>query len=460
MLPYFEIVLPSMPLASAEFIALCRSQLLVFSQALRATSTVIYLAQPTADSGDLSLVPLLAYPDSEVGQRPADRAMAAPGQGDPAGEEGGDRWGARDFTMEAESPSFLPWAAGPAPLMLPLIHEGAALGLIVSHRLSPPWEPADQQRGEAIARTLALAWVLDQRGQWLQQQLYQQHRQQLNQSETFHDLLHQFRNPLTALQTFGKLLVKRLPGDDPNQTLATGIVRESQRLEGLAEQFDHTLEQGDERLTAPAGVPSLTQLVLPAAAEPGGDSPLGHTLQVHPDRISAVAAPLVPAIQAIAQDRGLQLWTDLPEDLPPVWMDRAALGEVLSNLLDNALKYAPAGSLIGLRGGLEQWWQGQPCQGIAVGDTGPGIPLADQAQVFDRHYRGVQSQGSIAGTGLGLAIAQELVTAMGGRLTLASPAPLGQWWPTPPPGASQGFGQGPGTVFTVWLPVASDARPG
>lgn len=449
-----------MPFASAEFIALCRSQLLVLNQVLRATSTVLYLAQPTADSGDLSLVPLLACPDSDIGLRPGDRAMAAPGQVDLAGEEGGDRGGAKHFTMAADPPAFLPWSAGPAPLMLPLIHEGAALGLIVSHRLSPPWDAADQQRGEEIARTLALAWVLDQRGQWLQQQLYQQHRQQLNQSETFHDLLHQFRNPLTALQTFGKLLVKRLPGDDPNQTLATGIVRESQRLEGLAVQFDHTLEQGDERLAAPAGVPSLSQLVLPAAAEPGEDPPLGSALQVQPDRISVVAAPLVPAIQAIAQDRGLQLWTDLPEDLPPVWLDRAALGEVLSNLLDNALKYAPAGALIGLRGGLEDWWQGQPVQGIAVGDTGPGIPLADQARIFDRHYRGVQSQGTIAGTGLGLAIAQELVTAMGGRLTLVSPARLEEWWSAPPQGASQGFGQGPGTVFTVWLPVASDARPG
>ena len=449
-----------MPFASAEFIALCRSQLLVLNQVLRATSTVLYLAQPTADSGDLSLVPLLACPDSEIEPRPGDRAMAAPGQVDLAKEEAGDRGGAKHFTMAADPPAFLPWSAGPAPLMLPLIHEGAALGLIVSHRLSPPWDAADQQRGEEIARTLALAWVLDQRGQWLQQQLYQQHRQQLNQSETFHDLLHQFRNPLTALQTFGKLLVKRLPGDDPNQTLATGIVRESQRLEGLAEQFDHTLEQGDERLAAPAGVPSLSQLVLPAAAEPGGDPPLGSALQVQPDRISVVAAPLVPAIQAIAQDRGLQLWTDLPEDLPPVWLDRAALGEVLSNLLDNALKYAPAGALIGLRGGLEDWWQGQPVQGIAVGDTGPGIPLADQARIFDRHYRGVQSQGTIAGTGLGLAIAQELVTAMGGRLTLVSPARLEEWWSAPPQGASQGFGQGPGTVFTVWLPVASDARPG
>jgi|LakMenEpi03Aug12_release.lakeMendotaPanAssembly.Ray.scaffolds.fasta_scaffold04490_23 signal transduction histidine kinase len=450
-----------MPFASAEFISLCRSQLLVLSQALRATSTVIYLAQPTGDSDTLSLVPLLAYPETEEGLLPGVLGMVQPSH-DPSSPE--DFAGeSEDLFSEDPSSSPSPWAGGASPLVLPLIHEGVALGVIVSHRLNLPWGYDDQQQGEAIANTLALAWVLDQRGQWWQQQLYQQHRQQLNQSESFHDLLHQFRNPLTALQTFGKLLVKRLPSDDPNQTLATGIVRESQRLEGLAEQFDHTLEQGDEQLAGPGGVPPLGQLVLPGATGPTAgaeDPPFHQALALRPDHIAAVAAPLLPSIEAIAQDRGLHLWADLPEDLPPVWMDRAALGEVLSNLLDNALKYAPAGALVWVRGGLAEEWQGQAFQGIAVGDTGPGIPLADQSRVFDRHYRGVQSQGTIAGTGLGLAIGQELVNAMGGHLTLVSPAPLGQWWPTPPPETSQGFAKGPGTVFVVWLPVASDARPG
>ena len=137
-------------------------------------------------------------------------------------------------------------------------------------------------------------------------------------------------------------------------------------------------------------------------------------------------------------------------------MDRSALGEVVSNLLDNALKYAPDGALIWLRAGLEQQLEDQLFQGIAVGDTGPGIPLQDQGQVFDRHYRGVQAQGTIPGTGLGLAIVQDLVTAMGGQLTLISPAPVEQWLSAIP----QEFNRGPGTVFVVWLPVATGTRPG
>lgn len=116
--------------------------------------------------------------------------------------------------------------------------------MLVSNRETLAWNRDEQQQAEQAAKTLALAWVLEQRGQWLQQQLQQRHLTQASQSETFHDLLHQFRNPLTALQTFGRLLVKRIPADDPNQPIAEGIVRESLRLQDLATTFDETIAQG------------------------------------------------------------------------------------------------------------------------------------------------------------------------------------------------------------------------
>jgi signal transduction histidine kinase len=99
------------------------------------------------------------------------------------------------------------------------------------------------------------------------------------------------------------------------------------------------------------------------------------------------------------------------------------LREVISNLLDNALKYSPAGATVWVRAGLFQE-SVPPLQGVAIGDTGPGIPQADQARIFERHYRGVQATGTIAGTGLGLAIAHDLVKDMGGRIDLLSPAHL------------------------------------
>ncbi|HIK44372.1 MAG TPA: HAMP domain-containing histidine kinase, partial [Leptolyngbyaceae cyanobacterium M65_K2018_010] len=342
---------------------------------------------------------------------------------------------------------------------------------------SPDWSREERQQAEQVANTVALAWVLDQRGQWLQQQLQQRHLIQAHQSETFHDLLHQFRNPLTALQTFGRLLVKRIPADDPNQPIAEGIVRESRRLQDLTTTFDQAVAQGDDLLQASSGVPPVARLLLPGAEDPppvewsegsgatanrptqdfprplqpgqGDLHALGRSLEVRAGSLVGVVAPLLQTAAAIAQERGLSIVQTLPPDLPPVWMDPAALEEVLTNLLDNALKYAPSGSLLWVTGGLTKTLQGERLQGLAIGDTGMGIPLADQPHIFDRHFRGVQAQGGIAGTGLGLAIAQDLVQAMGGHIELVSPVTLEPWVP----GADPGVKRGPGTLFIVWLPT-------
>ena len=111
----------------------------------------------------------------------------------------------------------------------------------------------------------------------------------------------------------------------------------------------------------------------------------------------------------------------IPEDLPLVQAHPAALREVLSNLIDNALKYTPAGGEVDID--VELCDRALSTIQICVRDTGLGIPPQDLAQLFTRHYRGVQAQGSIAGTGLGLAIAKELVTHMNGKMEVVSPPP-------------------------------------
>jgi len=137
----------------------------------------------------------------------------------------------------------------------------------------------------------------------------------------------------------------------------------------------------------------------------------------------------------------------IPTPLPQVWLDSAALGEVLYNLLDNALKYAPAGSLVWVVAGLVQRLGEQMFQGIAIGDTGAGVPFSDQPRLFTRHFRGVQSQSNIPGTGLGLAIVQDLVQGMGGHIDLISPV---QGTPWLPPEAAN-YPKNPGVLFVVWL---------
>ena len=477
-----------MAFASAEFIALCQSQVVLLTQALGAHSTVVYLAEQADNAVGLSLVPLVAYPETDnpwAGLPDFLAHMTPPGSvawASTAVSHPPEAQAVPYVDLEAEASSDSPRAAGavpaapladapagattPLPLVRPLIHEGVALGMLVSHRPALAWNREDRQRAEQVANTLALAWILDQRGQWFQQQFQQRHLTQSAQSETFHDLLHQFRNPLTALQTFGRLLVKRIPEDDPNQPIAKGIVRESRRLQDLAQTFDEALAQGDDTLQADGpgplrrGLfgPAVAQggLLLPESTAPEADPPpdsqrWGRPLQRVAGDWGDQVTPLLQSAAAIAQERGLHLVEQLPDDLPAVWMDPKALAEVLSNLLDNALKYAPPGSVVWVVGGLSQVVEGQTFQWLAVGDTGQGIPLADQARIFERHFRGVQARGDIPGTGLGLAIAKELMETMGGHLDLISPVP---------PDYRRALAglidpavahQGPGVCFIAWL---------
>jgi signal transduction histidine kinase len=104
--------------------------------------------------------------------------------------------------------------------------------------------------------------------------------------------------------------------------------------------------------------------------------------------------------------------------LPPappltVRCDRARIELALCNLLDNALKFTPAGGRVtagaGGDAGLARLW---------VRDTGPGIDPAEQARIFDRFYQGPQAQGT--GSGLGLAIVQSVVQAHGGQVSVDS----------------------------------------
>jgi two-component system, OmpR family, sensor histidine kinase KdpD len=127
----------------------------------------------------------------------------------------------------------------------------------------------------------------------------------------------------------------------------------------------------------------------------------------------------------------------LQPNLPMPDLDDVLFEQVLFNLLDNAAKYAPAGSLVTISA-----WQegGQVC--VRVLDEGPGIPPADLEHVFDKFYRAGGADRRRAGTGLGLAICRGFVEAMHGTITAAN------------------RNDRSGAVFTISLPVPANAgRP-
>ncbi len=126
---------------------------------------------------------------------------------------------------------------------------------------------------------------------------------------------------------------------------------------------------------------------------------------------------------------------------PAALADPALLEQVLVNLLENAVKYAPAGSLTLVRITAEP---GLAC--LSVADEGIGIPADDLPHVFDSFFRARRGDRIPPGTGLGLAIARGLTEAMGGRIDARSPRP-----DTPADGL-------PGTVLTLRLPAAAPPR--
>lgn len=103
---------------------------------------------------------------------------------------------------------------------------------------------------------------------------------------------------------------------------------------------------------------------------------------------------------------------DIPAELPFVDVDPVLIGRAVGNVVENALKYSPAGSQIEIGAAARQGWVD-----LQIADRGPGIPAEELGQVFDKFHR-VNRPNQLAGTGLGLSISKGLVEANGGRVAL------------------------------------------
>jgi len=112
-----------------------------------------------------------------------------------------------------------------------------------------------------------------------------------------------------------------------------------------------------------------------------------------------------------AESGEVEIRTDFPEDFPIVLADEDRMGQVISNLLSNALKYGPETGEIRITGRV------RPAEVIlCVQDEGPGIPPGDIPHVFDRFYRSDQAVKTTKGAGLGLYLSRAVVEAHGGRI--------------------------------------------
>jgi signal transduction histidine kinase len=311
-------------------------------------------------------------------------------------------------------------------ILLPLISEGQIFGILLTTRDEPPWNPSEQSEIQHIAQTIAIAGTLDRRQQWLAIELQQQQQRQALQQDIVRNLLHQLRSPLTAIRTFGKLLIKRFQPEDPNQKALGGIVRESDRLQELLQHLEMAMAMGEASIEGDtqierASLIGSTMPQLPPSSNANANLllPAETSQQPVPCQISDILTPLLETATAIALDRGLELTTAWDNPLPLVLGNATALREVLSNLIDNALKYTPTGGKVEIN--VAPLAPQPPQLLISIRDNGLGIPATDLPRLFERNFRGVQADGSIPGTGLGLAIAQELIHQMQGEVRVFSP---------------------------------------
>jgi signal transduction histidine kinase len=132
-----------------------------------------------------------------------------------------------------------------------------------------------------------------------------------------------------------------------------------------------------------------------------------------------------------AEERGLTLVNNLSRELPECWCDSARIGQVLTNLIENAIKATPSGGSITVSSEIHDndvW--------VRVRDTGVGIPAGELGKIFQRFYRVAKhTNGPDNHLGLGLAICQQIVEGHGGRMWVESQ-------------------EGVGTCFTFALPLA------
>ncbi|MEZ4317957.1 MAG: HAMP domain-containing sensor histidine kinase [Myxococcota bacterium] len=214
---------------------------------------------------------------------------------------------------------------------------------------------------------------------------------------------HELRSPITQIRLKAESLQLDLCYDDADRQLHyDAIVRESERLSRLV---DNVLDF--------------------AAIERGAKR-----YSFRQDDLAAVVLLQVEAARGSLEDKGMEVELTLPDDLPPVWLDREALGQVLTNLLSNAVKYGATGKWVGVR--VEGTETGVD---ISVSDHGIGISADELPHVFDDFFRSTNPEvRRKKGTGIGLAIVRYIVEAHGGTISVESEA-------------------GEGTTFTLSFPL-------
>jgi two-component system sensor histidine kinase BaeS len=229
---------------------------------------------------------------------------------------------------------------------------------------------------------------------------------QRREREFLASVSHELRTPITAIRGYAEAIEDGAVKGEAGRAEAVGVIRsEADRLEHMVRDVMDLARVGSAEFHLDVAAVDLTQTLREA----------------------------ITAHQNEASDARVALVSDLPEHLA-IESDPHRIRQVVSNLVQNALRVTSSGGTIRVSARAEA-----SAAVVEVSDTGPGIEPDDLPHVFERSYLWRASKGvRPIGTGLGLAIVRELVTALGGRVTVDSV--IGQ-----------------GTAFRIVLPARAPA---
>ncbi len=201
------------------------------------------------------------------------------------------------------------------------------------------------------------------------------------------DAAHELRTPVTVIRTSAELALRHRRSPESYEQTLTSIQSETEEMTEL-----------------------LERLLLLARGDAG---------QWHFDLEMVFADDLLrrlrTVISSLAESKGIRLDLQIPEQSAAVWADESAIRRLIMILVDNAIKYTPAGGRVGVALRHQD-----NCCLIEVADSGCGIAAEQLPYVFDRFYRADPARTAGMGVGLGLAIARTIVEAHQGRVEVTS----------------------------------------
>jgi two-component system phosphate regulon sensor histidine kinase PhoR len=212
-------------------------------------------------------------------------------------------------------------------------------------------------------------------------------RLQRVRSDFVDNVSHELRTPLTNV----RLLVETLDMELEHANVDPGV---RERVASIDRETAHLVELVNELL-------DLSRLEQGAAQ-----------LRIENVDLGDVARAAMERVRLFAERNGVTVVSDVPAELPPVKGDAERLGQLLLNVLHNAVKFSPPGSTVSVSGRAA----GNEVV-MSVRDQGPGISSTDLERVFERFYKVDRARTrSAGGTGLGLAIARHVAESHGGRI--------------------------------------------